>query len=97
MSSDVEVVNEPHNQQIGLPAVFTKNFGVTAVMKTSVLLTWEVPESYKSEVPLKVSSETRGATGQTAPPSRPACCYSMMSYFFFPIFMFFFPIDDSET
>uniref|UniRef100_H3DD53 Receptor-type tyrosine-protein phosphatase F n=1 Tax=Tetraodon nigroviridis TaxID=99883 RepID=H3DD53_TETNG len=34
--------------------VFTKNFGVTAVMKTSVLLTWEVPESYKSEVPLKI-------------------------------------------
>ncbi|XP_047444212.1 protein tyrosine phosphatase receptor type Fa isoform X25 [Mugil cephalus] len=34
--------------------VFTKNFGVKAVMKTSVLLTWEVPESYKSQVPLKI-------------------------------------------
>ncbi|XP_058493860.1 protein tyrosine phosphatase receptor type Fa isoform X5 [Solea solea] len=34
--------------------VFTKNFGVTAVTKTSVLLTWEVPESYKSQVPLKI-------------------------------------------
>ncbi|XP_047444215.1 protein tyrosine phosphatase receptor type Fa isoform X28 [Mugil cephalus] len=37
-----------------LPSVFTKNFGVKAVMKTSVLLTWEVPESYKSQVPLKI-------------------------------------------
>lgn len=33
---------------------FTKNFGVKAVMKTSVLLTWEVPETYKSQVPFKV-------------------------------------------
>ncbi|XP_008276382.1 protein tyrosine phosphatase receptor type Fa isoform X8 [Stegastes partitus] len=37
-----------------LPSVFTKNFGVKAVMKTSVLLTWEVPETYKSQVPLKI-------------------------------------------
>ncbi|XP_056233807.1 protein tyrosine phosphatase receptor type Fa isoform X3 [Seriola aureovittata] len=37
-----------------LPPVFTKNFGVKAVMKTSVLLTWEVPETYKSQVPLKI-------------------------------------------
>uniref|UniRef100_A0A4W6C305 Receptor-type tyrosine-protein phosphatase F n=1 Tax=Lates calcarifer TaxID=8187 RepID=A0A4W6C305_LATCA len=34
--------------------VFTKNFGVKAVTKTSVLLTWEVPETYKSQVPLKI-------------------------------------------
>uniref|UniRef100_A0A8C2XJY0 Receptor-type tyrosine-protein phosphatase F n=1 Tax=Cyclopterus lumpus TaxID=8103 RepID=A0A8C2XJY0_CYCLU len=34
--------------------VFTKNFAVKAVMKTSVLLTWEVPETYKSQVPLKI-------------------------------------------
>uniref|UniRef100_A0A3Q4MXW4 Receptor-type tyrosine-protein phosphatase F n=1 Tax=Neolamprologus brichardi TaxID=32507 RepID=A0A3Q4MXW4_NEOBR len=34
--------------------VFTKNFGVTAVTKTSVLLTWEVPETYKSQVPVKI-------------------------------------------
>ncbi|XP_056606920.1 protein tyrosine phosphatase receptor type Fa isoform X6 [Triplophysa dalaica] len=33
---------------------FTKNFGVKAVMKTSVLLTWEVPETYKSQVPFKI-------------------------------------------
>ncbi|XP_075901581.1 protein tyrosine phosphatase receptor type Fa [Nelusetta ayraudi] len=33
---------------------FTKNFGVKAVMKTSVLLTWEIPETFKSEVPLKI-------------------------------------------
>ncbi|XP_034386404.1 protein tyrosine phosphatase receptor type Fa isoform X7 [Cyclopterus lumpus] len=37
-----------------LPSVFTKNFAVKAVMKTSVLLTWEVPETYKSQVPLKI-------------------------------------------
>ncbi|XP_051996644.1 receptor-type tyrosine-protein phosphatase F-like isoform X2 [Xyrauchen texanus] len=33
---------------------FTKNFGVKAVMKTSVLLTWDVPETYKSQVPFKI-------------------------------------------
>ncbi|XP_064865222.1 receptor-type tyrosine-protein phosphatase F-like isoform X5 [Oncorhynchus nerka] len=33
---------------------FTKNFGVKTVMKTSVLLTWEVPETYKSQVPFKI-------------------------------------------
>ncbi|XP_040926318.1 protein tyrosine phosphatase receptor type Fa isoform X3 [Betta splendens] len=33
---------------------FTKNFGVKAVMKTSVLLFWEVPETYRSQVPLKI-------------------------------------------
>lgn len=36
------------------PLAFTKNFGVKAVLKTSVLLTWEMPETFKSEVPLKV-------------------------------------------
>uniref|UniRef100_A0A8C7VVU7 Receptor-type tyrosine-protein phosphatase F n=1 Tax=Oncorhynchus mykiss TaxID=8022 RepID=A0A8C7VVU7_ONCMY len=35
-------------------STFTKNFGVKAVMKTSVLLTWEVPETYKSQVPFKI-------------------------------------------
>ncbi|XP_014794775.1 PREDICTED: receptor-type tyrosine-protein phosphatase F isoform X17 [Calidris pugnax] len=35
-------------------AVFAKNFRVNAVMKTSVLLSWEVPESYKSAVPFKI-------------------------------------------
>ncbi|XP_034529847.1 receptor-type tyrosine-protein phosphatase F-like [Notolabrus celidotus] len=34
--------------------VFTKNFGVKAVTKTSVLLTWEMPETYKSYGPLKI-------------------------------------------
>ncbi|KAF7644969.1 hypothetical protein LDENG_00212740 [Lucifuga dentata] len=33
---------------------FTKNFGVKAVMKNSVLLTWEVPETYKSQAPFKI-------------------------------------------
>ncbi|XP_031430443.1 protein tyrosine phosphatase receptor type Fa isoform X9 [Clupea harengus] len=35
-------------------AEFTKNFGVTVVMKSSVLLTWEVPETFKSQVPFKI-------------------------------------------
>lgn len=34
--------------------VFAKNFRVAAAMKTSVLLSWEVPDSYKSAVPFKV-------------------------------------------
>nr|XP_060629311.1 receptor-type tyrosine-protein phosphatase F isoform X13 [Anolis sagrei ordinatus] len=35
-------------------AVFAKNFRVSAVMKTSVLLSWEVPETYNSVVPFKI-------------------------------------------
>ncbi|XP_070116226.1 receptor-type tyrosine-protein phosphatase F isoform X18 [Equus caballus] len=35
-------------------AVFAKNFRVAAAMKTSVLLSWEVPDSYKSTVPFKI-------------------------------------------
>ncbi|XP_045440671.1 receptor-type tyrosine-protein phosphatase F isoform X11 [Pipistrellus kuhlii] len=34
--------------------VFAKNFRVAAAMKTSVLLSWEVPDSYKSAVPFKI-------------------------------------------
>ncbi|XP_029355876.1 protein tyrosine phosphatase receptor type Fa [Echeneis naucrates] len=49
--------------------VFTKNFGAEAVSKTSVLLTWEVPEIYKVEVPLKIlygqqSVEVQGNLGR---------------------------------
>ncbi|CAL8346458.1 unnamed protein product [Merluccius merluccius] len=33
---------------------FATSFAVKAVMKTSVLLTWEVPENYKSQVPFKI-------------------------------------------
>ncbi|TRY85255.1 hypothetical protein DNTS_003558 [Danionella cerebrum] len=33
---------------------FATSFGVKSVMKTSVLLTWEVPENYKSQVPFKI-------------------------------------------
>ncbi|XP_067310150.1 receptor-type tyrosine-protein phosphatase F isoform X6 [Pseudorasbora parva] len=33
---------------------FATSFGVKAVMKTSVLLTWEVPENYKSHMPFKI-------------------------------------------
>ncbi|XP_059922774.1 protein tyrosine phosphatase receptor type Fa isoform X3 [Gadus macrocephalus] len=36
------------------PPEFTKNFVVKAVTKTSVLLTWEVPETYQSQVPFKI-------------------------------------------
>ncbi|KAG9486716.1 hypothetical protein GDO78_006867 [Eleutherodactylus coqui] len=35
--------------------VFAKNFHVKAVMKTSVLLSWEIPENYNSALPFKVS------------------------------------------
>nr|XP_033771428.1 receptor-type tyrosine-protein phosphatase F [Geotrypetes seraphini] len=34
--------------------VFAKNFRVNAVMKTSVLLSWELPDSYKPAVPFKI-------------------------------------------
>ncbi|KAJ8406356.1 hypothetical protein AAFF_G00305870 [Aldrovandia affinis] len=33
---------------------FATSFGVKAAMKTSVLLTWEVPENYRSPVPFKI-------------------------------------------
>ncbi|XP_039533391.1 receptor-type tyrosine-protein phosphatase F isoform X6 [Pimephales promelas] len=33
---------------------FATSFGVKAVMKTSVLLTWEVPDNYKSQAPFKI-------------------------------------------
>lgn len=45
--------------------MFAKNFRVNAVMKTSVLLSWEVPDSYKSTVPFKVRV---GFARQEAPP-----------------------------
>ncbi|XP_072904504.1 receptor-type tyrosine-protein phosphatase delta-like isoform X18 [Hemitrygon akajei] len=34
--------------------VFAKNFHVKAVMKTSVLLTWEIPENYNTAIPFKI-------------------------------------------
>lgn len=37
----------------------TLNFGVKAVMKTSVLLTWDLPPNYKPQVPFKVSRHPR--------------------------------------
>nr|XP_023671620.1 receptor-type tyrosine-protein phosphatase F isoform X6 [Paramormyrops kingsleyae] len=33
---------------------FASNFAVKAVMKTSVLLAWDVPENYKSQLPFKI-------------------------------------------
>lgn len=36
--------------------MFAKNFHVKAVMKTSVLLSWEIPENYNSAMPFKVSN-----------------------------------------
>uniref|UniRef100_A0A8B9TRI6 Receptor-type tyrosine-protein phosphatase F n=1 Tax=Anas platyrhynchos TaxID=8839 RepID=A0A8B9TRI6_ANAPL len=44
-------------------SMFAKNFRVNAVMKTSVLLSWEVPDSYKSAVPFKNSSWTLYPSG----------------------------------
>ncbi|XP_036409566.1 receptor-type tyrosine-protein phosphatase F isoform X11 [Megalops cyprinoides] len=35
-------------------SAFATSFGVKAVMKTSVLLTWEVPENYKPQMPFKI-------------------------------------------
>ncbi|XP_034629498.1 receptor-type tyrosine-protein phosphatase delta isoform X32 [Trachemys scripta elegans] len=35
-------------------AVFAKNFHVKTVMKTSVLLSWEIPENYNSAMPFKI-------------------------------------------
>ncbi|XP_035165762.1 receptor-type tyrosine-protein phosphatase delta isoform X29 [Oxyura jamaicensis] len=35
-------------------AVFAKNFHVKAVMKTAVLLSWEIPENYNSALPFKI-------------------------------------------
>uniref|UniRef100_A0A8B9E6E3 Receptor-type tyrosine-protein phosphatase S n=1 Tax=Anser cygnoides TaxID=8845 RepID=A0A8B9E6E3_ANSCY len=34
--------------------MFAKNFHVKAVMKTSVLLSWEIPENYNSALPFKI-------------------------------------------
>uniref|UniRef100_A0A2K6GL61 protein-tyrosine-phosphatase n=1 Tax=Propithecus coquereli TaxID=379532 RepID=A0A2K6GL61_PROCO len=38
-----------------MQSMFAKNFHVKAVMKTSVLLSWEIPENYNSAMPFKVS------------------------------------------
>uniref|UniRef100_A0A3Q3A6U7 Receptor-type tyrosine-protein phosphatase F n=1 Tax=Kryptolebias marmoratus TaxID=37003 RepID=A0A3Q3A6U7_KRYMA len=45
-------------------AVFAKNFGVKAVMKSSVLLTWELPETYTSEVLLKLLEDDSNLQNQ---------------------------------
>ncbi|XP_063311201.1 receptor-type tyrosine-protein phosphatase delta isoform X15 [Pelobates fuscus] len=37
-----------------LQSMFAKNFRVKAVMKTSVLLSWEIPENYNSALPFKI-------------------------------------------
>uniref|UniRef100_UPI0037E98738 protein tyrosine phosphatase receptor type Fa isoform X3 n=1 Tax=Semicossyphus pulcher TaxID=241346 RepID=UPI0037E98738 len=50
----VGVFTQPIEARTAQSTVFTKNFGVKTVTKTSVLLTWEVPETYKSQVPLKI-------------------------------------------
>lgn len=59
--------------------VFAKNFHVAAAMKTSVLLSWEVPDSYKSAVPFKVgeghsqSSLHAGRPGHKSSPAVGTC------------------------
>ncbi|XP_030823908.1 receptor-type tyrosine-protein phosphatase delta isoform X26 [Camarhynchus parvulus] len=37
-----------------MQSMFAKNFHVKAVMKTSVLLSWEIPENYNSALPFKI-------------------------------------------
>ncbi|XP_066897654.1 receptor-type tyrosine-protein phosphatase delta isoform X37 [Kogia breviceps] len=37
-----------------MQSMFAKNFHVRAVMKTSVLLSWEIPENYNSAMPFKI-------------------------------------------
>lgn len=39
-----------------LLAVFAKNFHVKAAMKSSVLLTWEIPDTYNPAQPFTVSA-----------------------------------------
>lgn len=62
--------------------VFAKNFHVAAAMKTSVLLSWEVPDSYKSAVPFKVgeghsqSSLHAGLHGRNSSPIVGICVHS---------------------
>ncbi|XP_068091307.1 receptor-type tyrosine-protein phosphatase delta isoform X24 [Hyperolius riggenbachi] len=48
-SPSVQFRTQPVDQ-----AVFAKNFHVKAVMKTSVLLSWEIPENYNSALPFKI-------------------------------------------
>ncbi|XP_035277744.1 receptor-type tyrosine-protein phosphatase F isoform X4 [Anguilla anguilla] len=42
------------SRTMSISPAFATSFGVKAVMKTSVLLTWEVPENYKSQAPFKI-------------------------------------------
>ncbi|XP_035165766.1 receptor-type tyrosine-protein phosphatase delta isoform X33 [Oxyura jamaicensis] len=37
-----------------MQSMFAKNFHVKAVMKTAVLLSWEIPENYNSALPFKI-------------------------------------------
>nr|XP_048308938.1 receptor-type tyrosine-protein phosphatase delta isoform X5 [Myodes glareolus] len=37
-----------------MQSMFAKNFHVKAVMKTAVLLSWEIPENYNSAMPFKI-------------------------------------------
>ncbi|KTF73031.1 hypothetical protein cypCar_00044394, partial [Cyprinus carpio] len=48
-SPSVQIRTQPINQ-----AVFAKNFHVRAAMKTSVLLTWEIPENYNPAQPFTI-------------------------------------------
>lgn len=51
--------------------MFAKNFRVAAAMKTSVLLSWEVPDSYKSAIPFKVGEGHGQPSPYTAIPVPP--------------------------
>ncbi|XP_061664054.1 receptor-type tyrosine-protein phosphatase delta isoform X6 [Syngnathoides biaculeatus] len=48
-SPSVQIRTQPLDQ-----AVFAKNFHVSAAMKTSVLLTWEIPDTYNAAQPFTI-------------------------------------------
>ncbi|XP_026527075.1 receptor-type tyrosine-protein phosphatase delta [Notechis scutatus] len=66
--------------------VFAKNFHVKAVMKTSVLLSWDIPENYNSALPFKIlyddgkmAVEVDGrATQKLIPNLKPETSYSFV-------------------
>nr|XP_020446894.1 receptor-type tyrosine-protein phosphatase F isoform X5 [Monopterus albus] len=51
LSPSIQSRTMPNGRTTDFP---TLNFGVKAVMKTSVLLTWDLPPNYKSQAPFKI-------------------------------------------
>lgn len=48
-----EILIKAPSPVLDFPAL---NFGVKSVRKTSVLLTWDLPQNYKPQTPFKVSA-----------------------------------------